>query len=37
MKVNSPMVSDSVMELAYKLMGVWRENEGRVLASLYDN
>jgi len=37
LKVSSPIISDSVMELAYKLMGVWRENERGILAFLYDN
>ncbi len=29
--------NDSIMYLAYKLLGIWRENEKSVLAYLYDN
>lgn len=37
LKLGSGWASDSVMETAYKLMGLWRENERGVLAYIYDN
>ncbi len=36
LKYPSPAVSDRVMEIAFQLMGVWRENEGGVIAYLFD-
>lgn len=36
LKYPAPNVSERTMEAAYRLMGVWRENEGGVLAYLFD-
>jgi len=37
LKYPPPQVTDHVMEAAFKLLELWRENEGGVLAYLFDS
>ena len=37
LKYPPPQVTDHVMEAAFKLLELWRENEGGVLAYLLDS